>query len=119
MNFYISCRCDDSENSGSFVKNDKLKREREREKKKLFAFRFLDLRVYRVTVRLEEITCVQLRKVIQNVCVQGDDLGLVFISWKMMYVYNVNISSRYPAISSFVYEKTCFRIDLTCTCIYV
>lgn len=30
MNFYISCRCDDSENSGSFVKNDKLKREREK-----------------------------------------------------------------------------------------
>lgn len=116
MNFYISCRCDDSENSGSFVKNDKLKRER---KKKLFAFRFLDLRVYRVTVCLEEITCVQLRKVIQNVCVQVDDLGLVFISWKMMYIYNVNSSSCYPAISSFVYEKTCFRIDLKCTCIYV
>lgn len=118
MNFYNSCRCDDSENSGSFVKNDKLKRERGK-KKKLFAFRFLDLRVDRVTVCLEEITCVQLRKVIQNVCVQGDDLGLVFISWKMMYIYNVNISSRYPAISSFVYEKTCFRIDLTCTCMYV
>lgn len=118
MNFYISCRCDDSENSGSFVKNDKLKRERER-KKKLFAFRFLDLRVYRVTVCLEEITCVQLRKVIQNVCVQVDDLGLVFISWKMMYIDNVNISNCYSAISSFVHEKTCFRIDLKCTCIYV
>lgn len=58
MNFNISCRCDDSENSGSFVKNDKLKRERET------AFRFLDLRVDRVTVCLEEITCVQLMKVI-------------------------------------------------------
>lgn len=33
MNLHISCRCDDSENSGSFVKNDKLKKEREREKK--------------------------------------------------------------------------------------
>lgn len=33
MNLHISCRRDDSENSGSFVKNDKLKKEREREKK--------------------------------------------------------------------------------------
>lgn len=55
MNFYIFCRCDDLENLGSFVKNDKLKRER---KKKLFVFRFLDLRVYRVIVCLEEIICV-------------------------------------------------------------
>lgn len=58
MNFNIFCRCDDLENLGSFVKNDKLKREREREKKKLFVFRFLDLRVYRVIVCLEEIICV-------------------------------------------------------------
>lgn len=72
MNLHISCRRDDSENSGSFVKNDKLKKEREREKKKkLFALMFLDLRVYRVIVCLEKITRVQLRKVIQNVCVQS------------------------------------------------
>lgn len=48
-----------------------------------------------------------------------DDLGLVFILWKMMYIYNVNISSCYFVISLFVYEKICFRIDLICICIYV
>lgn len=115
MNFNISCRCDDSENSGSFVKNDKLKRERE--KKETFCFQIF---------RSEGLqsNCVFGRNNLcstqeSDTCVQGDDLGLVFISWKMMYIYNVNSSSCYPAISSFVYEKTCFRIDLKCTCIYV
>lgn len=104
--------CDDSENSGSFVKNDKLKRERETVCFQIF--------------RSEgwQSNCVFGRNNLcstheSDTCVQGDDLGLVFISWKMMYIYNVNSSSCYPAISSFVYEKTCFRIDLKCTCIYV